>query len=173
MGQFFVSLIADWLVFVVVAIAGFSLLFLVPNKSKFSVYVRILVAGLMAYFTAKVMAMLYQPTDMRPFEVMGVDPLASYLPNPGFPSDHTVFVWAIMFAVWFAVKSWKLRLLMLALALSVSFGRVIALVHAPIDVYGGVLAAVVGALVYLPESRCFKKQAALGGDESKKSAGRK
>lgn len=156
--QLFISLIADWLVFVVVGVAALSLLFLVSNKMKFSVYSRILIGGLLAYFTAKVMAVVYQPSTMRPFEAMGVDPLASYLPNPGFPSDHTVFVWAIMFAVWFAVKNWKLRMVMLMLALSVSFGRVIALVHAPIDVYGGIIAATIGALVYLPGSRLWSRR---------------
>lgn len=155
--QLFVSLIADWLVFVVVAVAAVSLLFFVQNSKKFTVYSRILIGGLLSYFIAKLMAVLYQPSTMRPFEEMGVDPLASYLPNPGFPSDHTVFVWALVFAVWYAVKNWKFRLVLLILALCVSFGRVLALVHAPIDVYGGIFAATIGAMVYLPESRYWRR----------------
>lgn len=158
MNEFFISLIADWLVFVVVIVATVVMLVFVPNNKRYEVYTRVLIAGLISYFTAKVLAVLYQPTGMRPFELMGVDPLASYLPNPGFPSDHTVFVWTIMFAVWYAVKDWRMRSLMLALAVSVSLGRVIALVHAPVDVFGGILAAFIGAIFYLPESHLFTKK---------------
>lgn len=153
-----ILIIADWLVFAVVLAAVVVLVLFVPGDKRVYVYSRVLIGGLISYFAAKVLAVLYQPADMRPFEIMGVDPLASYLPNPGFPSDHTVFVWAIMFAVWYSIKSWKFRLVFMALAISVSFGRVIALVHTPIDVFGGILAAMIGSLVYLPWSQMFTKK---------------
>jgi membrane-associated phospholipid phosphatase len=42
---------------------------------------------------------------------------------------------------------------MIALVVTVGVGRVLALVHTPIDVIGGVLIALVGALWYLNAKR--------------------
>ena len=133
MSNLFVQLIADWMVFAIVAIAGVALLIGVPHKHKIAIYSRILIAGLVAYWLAKVMAAVYQPSQLRPFELMGVQAGASYLNNPGFPSDHSLFVWAML----------------VVLALMVSVGRVVALVHTPLDVIGGAIAASLGASVYL------------------------
>ena len=55
MSNLFVQLIADWMVFAIVAIAGVALLIGVPHKHKIAVYSRILIAGLVAYWLAKVM----------------------------------------------------------------------------------------------------------------------
>ena len=149
MSNLFVQLIADWMVFAIVAIAGVALLIGVPHKHKIAIYSRILIAGLAAYWLAKVMAAVYQPSQLRPFELMGVQAGASYLNNPGFPSDHSLFVWAIVYAVWYARPSRWLVGLLIVLALMVSVGRVVALVHTPLDVIGGAIAASLGASVYL------------------------
>lgn len=140
--------LADWLVIPIAVVAAGALLFYVPHSKKIAVYSRLLVAGLTSYMVAKFMALAYQPSTMRPFEIAGAAPGASYLDNPGFPSDHTLFVWVIVFAVWYGVrKPWLAAVLALA-ALAVSLGRVAALVHAPIDIIGGFIAAVVGAIWY-------------------------
>lgn len=118
-------------------------------------------AGLTAFLVAKFMATIYQPTGARPFELMGVTPGAAYLDNPGFPSDHALFVTSILLAVWFETRDKVLSSVLLALAIMVGLGRVIALVHTPLDVIGGVFAACVGAIWYLtaptPKSRSAKK----------------
>lgn len=151
-----VQLLADTIVFVLVALAAVSLLVLVPHREKFSVYSRMLVAGLTSYLVAKLMGLVWQPNEMRPFEMMGVDPGASYLNNPGFPSDHALFVWVIVFAVWYGTQNRTITLVCAAIALLVSVGRVLALVHAPIDVIGGFLAAGIGALWYVDTVRSKK-----------------
>ncbi len=155
----FVQLIADGLVIPLAVIATISLIVYVPNHDKFRVYARMLVAGLTSYLLAKLMAAAYQPSTERPFELLGVDPGASYLNNPGFPSDHALFVWVIVFAVWYGTKRPWLVILTAAMALLVCVGRVLALVHTPRDVVGGIIAASVGALWYLDDFTTRRKLA--------------
>lgn len=149
MSSTIITILADALVFPIVLVAAAALLYYVPNKHKIATYSRMLVAGLTSYMIAKFMALTYQPSTMRPFEIAGVDPGASYLNNPGFPSDHALFVWVIVFAVFYALgRKSRLAIGLAVLAFLVSIGRVLALVHAPIDVVGGFFAAAVGALWY-------------------------
>lgn len=145
----FVRLLADGAVVPVVLIGAFVLIKDIPNKNKLESYKRILMAGLTSYLIAKLAATVYQPTDLRPFEVLGLQPGASYLNNPGFPSDHALFVTAITLAVWFETRNKKATLILAILTLLVCVGRVLALVHSPVDVIFGVLIAFVGALWYL------------------------
>lgn len=147
--EYVVQFMADGLVFVLVAIAAVSLLVFVPTENKFAAYSRMLLAGLTSYLVAKLMALVYQPSAQRPFELLGVDPGASYLNNPGFPSDHALFVWVLVFAVCYGVRRRGLGLAMVVLALVVCAGRVLALVHTPLDIIGGIVAASIGALWYV------------------------
>lgn len=107
-------------------------------------------AGLTALLVAKLMATFFQPASERPFELLGVSPGASFLDNPGFPSDHALFVTAITLAVWFETKQKYLTYALLVLLVLVCVGRVAALVHTPLDVIGGIFAGLTGALWYLP-----------------------
>ena len=95
-----VKLFADGLVFVTAILGAYALIKFIPNKDKYQVYARILMAGLTAYLAAKIAGFFYQPETLRPFELMGVEAGASFLNNPGFPSDHALFVMAIALAVW-------------------------------------------------------------------------
>lgn len=150
--QIFIQFIADWTVVLVVALGAYALVAKIPNKNKYAAYSRILMAGLTALLFAKFMAALYQPAGGRPFESLGVAPGAAYLDNPGFPSDHALFVTAILLAVWFETKH---RIITLALAVLVGLvcvGRVLALVHTPLDVVGGIFAAFVGSLWYFTDA---------------------
>lgn len=145
-----VKLVADGLVIPVVLIGAYALLKFVPNSDKYRVYTYVLMAGLTSYTIAKIIGSLYQPSLQRPFEVLGVDAGASFLNNPGFPSDHALFTMAITLAVLFAARQRKLGLIALVLTILVCAGRVIALVHTPLDVVGGVVIACMGAVWYIP-----------------------
>jgi membrane-associated phospholipid phosphatase len=147
--QTFIRLIADGAVIPVALLGVYALVFKIPTNQKYKAYCRILMAGLTAYLVAKFMATLYQPTGERPFEILGVAPGAAYLPNPGFPSDHALFVTAITLAVWFETRSRNLTIILAVLTILVCIGRVLALVHTPLDVIGGIVAAFVGAAWYL------------------------
>ncbi len=148
-----IRVFADYAVIVVVLLAAYALIFHVPKGQRFKAYSRILMAGLTAYLFAKLAATIYQPETLRPFEQMGVEAGASYLNNPGFPSDHALFVTAIACAVWFETRMKKLSIVLFSLVAAICIGRVVALVHTPIDVIGGVLIALLGALWYSNEPR--------------------
>lgn len=147
--QTIIHIIADGAVIPVVLIGIYALVFKIPTKGKYAAYCRILMAGLTAFLVAKLLATLYQPTGERPFQLLGVAPGAAYLDNPGFPSDHALFVTAIMLAVWFETKSKILTGILAVFVVLVCIGRVLALVHTPLDVAGGILVACIGAAWYL------------------------
>ena len=157
-----IRFIADGTVALVVLIGAYALVAKVPKGKRYDAYCRILLAGLTALLVAKFMATLYQlyfPGELRPFQQMGIAPGAAYLDNPGFPSDHALFVTAILLAVWFETRDRTFTMIILALAVLVGLGRVLALVHTPVDVLGGVFAASVGALWYLTASESKKRTA--------------
>lgn len=151
--QAFITFIADGTIIPIVAIAGYALLFLVPKGTRFEAYSRILMAGLTAYLIAKLLGAVYQPAMERPFELLGVAAGASYLNNPGFPSDHALFTGFLTLAVWFETKRKGITLVLVVLTLAVCIGRVLALVHTPLDVIGGILVACLGALWYLQRGK--------------------
>lgn len=144
-----IRVIADGFVVPIVLLGAFALLFRVNKSKRYEVYCRVLLAGLTAYLIAKLLASVYQPSSERPFEMLETSAKASYLNNPGFPSDHSLFVWAITFAVWFETNSRKIAYVLVALSLLVCIGRVVALVHTPLDVIGGFVIALIGAGWYL------------------------
>jgi len=146
--EFLIRLIADVAVIPVILIGAWALLLKVPKGHRFQAYGRILMAGLTSYMLAKFIGAIYQPETLRPFELLGVDPGALYLNNPGFPSDHALFVTAITCAVWFETRMKKTSLVLAGLVVLICVGRVLALVHTPLDVIGGVAIALVGALWY-------------------------
>lgn len=147
------TLIADGAVVPVVLLAAWALLRHVPNNRKLEAYSRILMAGLTAYLCAKLIGAVYQPEELRPFQKLGIDAGASFLDNPGFPSDHVLFCMAITLAVWFETRKVWIATTLLGLTLVVGIGRVLALVHTPLDVIGGMAIASVGALWYLQKPK--------------------
>lgn len=144
--ELFVVFIADILVVPVVLVAAWVMLRL-PQPVRFQRIAWAVVAGLVALLLGKVASLLYQ--GERPFMQLGVEPGAAYLNNPGFPSDHTLLVVTIVVVVWASTKNRKLTLVLALLAGLVGLGRVLALVHTPLDVLGGITCAVLaGFIVY-------------------------
>ena len=144
-----IQIIADGAVLPVMALGTYALIAKVPGNTRYDAYCRILMAGLTTYLLAKLLGTIYQPAMERPFELMGVAPGAAYLDNPGFPSDHALFVAAITLAVWFETKHKIITAILLVFVALVCIGRVLALVHTPLDIIGGVAVAVIGAAWYL------------------------
>lgn len=152
MSETFIRLIADGAVVPVILIGAYALLFKIPKGHRYEAYCRILLAGLTAFLVAKLLATLYQPAVERPFQALGIEPGAAYLDNPGFPSDHALFVMAITLAVWFETRMKTITIILATLTVVVCIGRVAALVHTPLDVIGGILVACLGAVWYLNDS---------------------
>lgn len=157
-----IRLIADFAVFPVVLLGGYALVFKIPKGSRFEAYSRVLMAGLTSYLIAKFIATIFQPSDLRPFELLGVDPGAAYLDNPGFPSDHALFVTAILAAVWFETRNKTISITIGVFVLLVCIGRVLALVHTPLDVIAGVAIALFGAIWYSNQPRTRVKEGEHG-----------
>lgn len=147
--QTLIRFFADGAIIPVVLVAGYALLFRIPKGHRLQAYSRILMAGLTSYLIAKLLGSLYQPSMERPFELLGVSPGASYLNNPGFPSDHALFTAFLTFAVWFETRWRTGAIIALVFTFLVCVGRVLALVHTPLDVVGGLFVASIGALWYL------------------------
>lgn len=162
LSQTVVKLIADGLVIPIALLGAYALIFKIPGDKRFDAYARILMAGLTAFLVAKLLGAVYQPAGERPFELMGVSAGASYLNNPGFPSDHMLFTTAITLAVWFETRQKKLTILLAVLTALVGLGRVLALVHTPLDIFGGLLVALIGAIWYLTVEPVRAKKKAHG-----------
>jgi len=157
MYDFFIKFIADYLVIIIALISTYMLIFKIPRGKRVHSYKRILVAGLTSYMIAKFAAIIYQPTDLRPFELLGLKPGAAYLNNPGFPSDHALFVTVLAVAVWSETKNKLVSILLFIGVGLVCIGRVLALVHSPVDVIFGILIGLIGGLWYLDERIIRKK----------------
>jgi membrane-associated phospholipid phosphatase len=150
--QTIVRLLADGLIIPIILLAGYALLFKIPSRNRFEAYKRIFLAGLTAYLFAKLLAAVYQPSSERPFEAMGIAAGASFLPNPGFPSDHALFTTFLTLAVWFETRRKNIAITMGILTLLVCLGRVLAFVHTPLDVIGGIIVAFMGVIWYVQGS---------------------
>ncbi|NCQ54008.1 hypothetical protein COV88_00585 [Candidatus Saccharibacteria bacterium CG11_big_fil_rev_8_21_14_0_20_41_19] len=147
--EIIVRILADGAVVPVVLLGAYALIFKIPKGKRLQAYTRILLAGLTAYLVAKLAGAIYQPASERPFELLGTVAGAAYLNNPGFPSDHVLFISAITCAVWFETKQKVITVILIGLTIAVGIGRILALVHTPTDVIGGVVIALIGALWYL------------------------
>lgn len=138
-------IIADGLVVPIALVAGVTMLRLAAAE-RYQAIARGVVTGLVALFFAGIARLFYQDGE-RPFQLLGVDPGAAYLENPGFPSDHTLLVFTIVIVVWATTKNKPLSLTLLVLAILVAVGRIMALVHTPADIAGGIACALAAGLL--------------------------
>jgi membrane-associated phospholipid phosphatase len=165
-----IRLVADGGVVLVVLLGLYAFIFKIPKGGRFEAYTRILMAGLTSYLIAQFIAQIYQPHFERPFQILGVQPGALYLNNPGFPSDHALFVAAITAAVWFETKQKKLTILLAVLTVLICVARVLALVHTPLDVIGGVVIGLIGAVWYVNKIPVGEKEGSRGASNHHGSA---
>ena len=143
-----IRLVADGLVIIIALVAVAALLLKTPVKDRYDRFTRVFMAGITSYILAKFIGSLWQPTQLRPFEQLGLDPGAAYLNNPGFPSDHALLAFFLVFAVWFATKSRAVTITLAVLAVLMCAGRVLALVHTPLDIVGSLAITALGAVWY-------------------------
>ncbi len=137
-----IRIAADGLV-VVVAILGAAVFVKSVRRDVYQTYARAFMAGLSALAVAKIMSLFYQEAA-RPFAVSGALPKAAYLNNPGFPSDHALLAATVTLVVWAVTGNVRASLWLAGLSVAVGIGRVLALVHTPVDIAGGYAAAAIG-----------------------------
>ncbi|MEO5690788.1 MAG: phosphatase PAP2 family protein [Candidatus Saccharimonadales bacterium] len=145
-----VKFAADGLLIVILAITACVGLYHVVKARKIRRLAPVaIMAAITALYVAKLLSIVYQPSEMRPYIQRGLEAGASYINNPGFPSDHALLatVAVIMLAAVTPYK--KLAVGLFILVIIMSAARVVALVHTPMDVIGGIFTAGIGALWYL------------------------
>lgn len=147
--QIAIRLLADGLLFPIGVVALYALILKAPKRQRYDRYTRVVMAGVSSYLLAKYAGALWQPAKLRPFEQLGVSAGASSLNNPGFPSDHALFAMFLTLAVWYVSRDIRLTLVMALMTVVMCIGRVMAMVHTPLDVIGGMAIACFGAVWYL------------------------
>lgn len=146
----FVDLFADKGLIVILLIAVLAGIYWVaktrPNLQQLAPYV--VMAGLTSLVFGKIISLLPIQTA-RPFVEKGVEAGAAFIDNPGFPSDHALLATVVVLAVYFLTPFRKLSYGLMALVVLMCVARVMALVHTPLDIAGGILAGVSGTVWYL------------------------
>jgi membrane-associated phospholipid phosphatase len=145
--QLVTRLIADGTLLLIVLIAVPVLL--LALRGEFWTKAPVLVmAGMTSLAVGKILSLLYQPAVARPFLELGIAPGAAYIDNPGFPSDHALLATVAVVAVYALTRNRRLTAVLAVLVLIMCAGRVMAFVHTPLDVIGGILAGLSGAVWY-------------------------
>lgn len=129
--------------FIVIGLIAFIYWLKLTNKHKLEVVTFGIITALIAFLLAKVGGAMFY--NARPFVVDNVVPLFPHIANNGFPSDHTLLSAVIAVTIYSVSK--KLGLILGGLSVVVGMSRVLALVHHPIDIVGGLVFAMIGGVV--------------------------
>lgn len=143
-----IQFIADGLLLALIPAAAVILLFATNRQTKLRVYPYVIMAGLTSLLVGKLLSLVYQPATERPFIEQGLKAGAAYIDNPGFPSDHVLLATIIALTVAVLVRKKWLTITMAALVVLIGLGRILALVHNPVDVIGGIVAGLSGGVWY-------------------------
>jgi len=146
--ELLVKLLADGLLVILLLGAALALLFGTSKRTKLMAYPYVIMAGLTSLLVGKIMSLIYQPATDRPFIEQGLTAGAAYIDNPGFPSDHVLLATIVaLTAIVFVKKGW-LQAVMVVAVVAIGVGRILALVHTPLDIVGGVVAGLSGGVWY-------------------------
>jgi undecaprenyl-diphosphatase len=137
MVQTIVIFCAQYLPFLIIAVALWFLLRLEISKRKSALGLLVL-ASTVAFVIDKILNQII--SSPRPFVMKDITPLFAHAADNGFPSEHVLFAMVIASIV-FAYNR-KLGVILSILALGIGLARVIANVHHPIDVLGGAVIAI-------------------------------
>lgn len=103
---------------------------------KRRIAIQALAAGACAWLVSELFKLIVN--NPRPYVLDGTTSLLINPPDTGsFPSSHTMTSAAIAWTIYFYNR--KLGLILLCTAIFIGAARVLAWVHAPVDIVGGVL----------------------------------
>jgi len=135
----FLASILIWILF-----AGLVYLWVIDGRVKREVALHAFLSALIAWGAAEFLKSLF-PIP-RPFVIDNFSPLTLTIPIDGsFPSGHTAASFALAISVWLHNK--KLGLFFILIALTIGISRVLANVHWPLDITGGIIVGIVISLI--------------------------
>ena len=148
---------AKYLIFVIVSIV--LLVWLKSSvKTRWQFAAAVILAGIIAFALGKITGALYY--HPRPFVTQNIQPLISHGNDNGFPSEHTLLAMALSTVVYYYRP--RLAAGLFGLTLLVGIGRVLAHVHSPVDILGGlVLGVLAGWAGYRLAKRLFAPEKRL------------
>ncbi|MDP2704112.1 MAG: phosphatase PAP2 family protein [bacterium] len=152
----FIVFFASWLpILIVFGILFFVFRFSSSWRKRFFLLILLALSAVIArgILTEVIRFLYYRP---RPFELLGVSSLFGK-ESSAFPSGHAALLFALSFIVFFFHRRWGA--VFLGLSLLVGVARVIAGVHFPSDILGGIIVALFssGVVYLLPVDFLHKK----------------
>lgn len=142
---------AKYLIFIIVLLAlvvGLQL----KDKRRWQFMASVVAAGILAVVFSRSAGKIYY--DPRPFVVENIKPLIAHGADNGFPSEHTILAATLSMIIYFYKRKWATTAFILTLL--VGAGRVLAHVHSPIDILGGLaLGILAGRVGYDAAKRLF------------------
>lgn len=117
-------------------------LYLEKKENRLRFFATIILAGIIAFILSRIAGKLYY--DPRPFVREHVKPLIKHIADNGFPSDHALLTGTLTAVAYFFNK--KVFVVMLVLSVLVALGRVLSKLHSPLDIAGGWIFGIIGAL---------------------------
>lgn len=137
-----ITFCAKYLIFIV-ALVAFVIWLSFARRQKTEVVIVGIITAIVAFILAKTGAALF--SDPRPFVSDHVTPLFAYTADNGFPSDHTLLGMIITIAIMSVSRRWGVTLFILTIIVGAS--RVLAGVHHPVDIVGGIVFGALGGAV--------------------------
>ncbi len=113
-----------------------------PKDQRFRFLAAIIFSGIIAFILSRIAGKLYY--DPRPFVTEHVKPLIPHAADNGFPSDHALLTGTLTAIAFYFNK--KYATAMLVLTLIIGWARVAAKVHSPLDIAGGWIFGIIGAV---------------------------
>lgn len=134
-----IILCAKYLIFLF-GLAAFAYFLILSKKLKIKVIIFGIITTIIAFILAKIGSSLFY--DARPFVSDHVTALFKYTADNGFPSDHTLLSASIAITIFAISRKWGIGFLIISIIIGTS--RVLAHVHHPIDILGGIIFALIG-----------------------------
>jgi undecaprenyl-diphosphatase len=130
--------------FVLLSVVLVALYWLRAKTSvKISLTWQLVAGGVLALVLSAVASSLFY--DTRPFVTHHLTPIIAHAADNGFPSDHALFTSFLAFTM--LLYSKRTAIILFVIALLVSWARVAAHIHNPIDIVGSFVIAGVAVLV--------------------------
>ncbi len=137
-----VIFLAKYLIFIILIVAVVSFL-KVPRREWPRYFLIAILAGLLALVLAQIGGLLYN--NPRPFVELGKAPLVPHGADNGFPSSHMLL--ASLTACIVFIYNRRLGVVLFVGAILVGLGRILALVHHPIDIVASVIISIAATYV--------------------------